>query len=957
MTFYQSRNAGVLAKPLSVEGVDDNDPTGHIPRDFLIMGTRIVIPYWIDPVPNDELWVVLRQNGVERRLYTEFYPAPLTVPFLYFDLTALHLATDGIAFLYYKIWKGSGGTDDPSPERQLTIDHRPPLTLAEPRFRHATLWGYLNNNTDPPLTNGATVVIPAFINIAVPGDVAKIHWRGYSSLNGSGPEVPGTYGVWDKPLSAADITNGFDHVVPFLSHISLLFNDDSAVVICQLFRGGRLIAESNKGLVKIDRVTPGESGPSGLNDGEIKMTAQEKIVRQPRPRPESLGQEPFGVLATSVNIDKLADESIAISVLESGELTFKLARFTEEDDADEVDVYFAKGTGSLELLQGFIPLGPIAGRDPAAIEIKVPTDMFVEDAQPATPTPYQVQLIVYKGGGGTDDPSNIVTFNIDRTAPFEVKYPSRIKNPPTPAPTFTNAPADAQRLVNEAWMKDPANAELKFTVNVGYPLRRLDDDLEVHLTSAGVSIQVFKGMVDATGAFTVQSTELRKLPNGRVMIHYFWTDLPGNRSASSTPAAVLTLGLALDPKLNKAPLVPFTDPNATTTIYLDNIAGLTAIVERASIDNAEPGDEITLTIEDPNDPTIFVEIGTQPLADADVPFTVTYSQLNEIYGTAQSDKQIKVYFDLVRGMDLFRSPAFFFTTNLYPSGGIYPELPDLTNPAFALPVVTGASNTTDQLLPGDRDKPGKFTVTLALTDPPITSGETAKCYLNNQLVGDFSPFGDATAIEFSVTISALIIAALPTPTVPARWTRQKSGIDKNVISSSPKTVTVSGKKIDLLAPAVKVRNPELKNQIDCFAMINATTTWQLGVLIPEDLINLPIGKVITVHFAAYRDPEGTDLILRTEASAPYTIKAAVKLVVTPARTGKPEISFMGNLGAVGEADNFKAAQPVTGTKAFGKYWYTADIGGTQTSEPIIMPLDSITSSSEYCDRLPVPAAV
>jgi hypothetical protein len=31
-------------------------------------------------------------------------------------------------------------------------------------------------------------------------------------------------------------------------------------------------------LVKIDRITPGESGPSGLNEGEREMTAQEKAT-------------------------------------------------------------------------------------------------------------------------------------------------------------------------------------------------------------------------------------------------------------------------------------------------------------------------------------------------------------------------------------------------------------------------------------------------------------------------------------------------------------------------------------------------------------------------------------------------------------------------------------------------------------------------------------------------------
>lgn len=939
---------GTLALPLSVEGIADSDTQGHVPRDILINGTRIVIPYWIEPEENDQLLIFMVRNAIETTLYDITYPNPLTVPFLYFALTPQHLATDGVEFLYYKIWKGSGGTDDPSPERQLTIDHTPLMKLPEPDFPHATLWGYLNNSTKPPLTSGATVRIPAFTNIAVPGDIARTHWRGYSTLNGSGPEVPGTYGVWDKPLSATDITNGIDHVVPYLPHIRSLFDNDSAVVVCQLLRGSRLIAESNKALVKIDQVTPGESGPSGLNEGERQMTAQEKLIFKARSKTPKLfdadiGVNSSGALATAISIDTLADGSIPVSILNSGKLIITLQRPApeEEDDLDDLDIWIKQGGGAPEQ-KAYITLGPIAART-SPILLEVDASHFPELPQPATPTNYEVQVILYKGGGGNDDPSNIVPIVIDRTAPFEVKYPSRRKNPPTPAPIFVNAPADAQRTVNEAYIT--ANTQLDFTVFVGYPLRRLDDELTVRLTDVPappllpVTIEVFKGAVPATGVFTFPSAELRKLRNGRVNISYAWTDLPGNVSANSASAAVLTLGLALDPVLNAPPLVPKTDPNGTTTIYLEDIDNVVGIVRRATIDNAEPGDQIIFYMEDALDPTNFVDFGTQPLAAVDLTFPLPYiDKLKDVFGTSEETKEVRVWFELIRGGNSFESPDFFFWLDLYPSGGLYPELPDLTNPNFVLPVVTGRSNTPDSILPGDRGEPGKFSVTLALTDPPITPAETVKCYVNNQPVGEFSPFVDA--IEFEVPISAAIMSGLPTPSVQARWTRQKSGIDKNVISSGLKTVLVSGRKIDLQPPTIRIRNPSIKDQIDCFAMNNATTNWVLAVTIPKDPTNLPPGKIITVHFAAYSDAGGTTLIPGTVDSQPYTIQAA----------GTVDVASVAN------ATVFKAAQPRRGTRAFGKYWYTADIGGEQTSLPIIKPLDTITSSGEYCDRLVVPSA-
>nr|BFE96215.1 hypothetical protein GCM10020185_67510 [Pseudomonas brassicacearum subsp. brassicacearum] len=79
---------------------------------------------------------------------------------------------------------------------------------------------------------------------------------------------------------------------------------------------------------------------------------------------------------------------------------------------------------------------------------------------------------------------------------------------------------DPLRTVDEAWLA--ANTELQFTVDVTYPLRRLDDVLEVHFATGGTDIEVYNATVPATGVFTVASSVLRGLPNGRINIHYFF---------------------------------------------------------------------------------------------------------------------------------------------------------------------------------------------------------------------------------------------------------------------------------------------------------------------------------------------------------------------------------------------------------------------------------------------------
>lgn len=928
---------GPLALPLSVEGIADSDTQGHVPRDILINGTRIVIPYWSQPEEKDQLLIFIVRDGIETTLYDITYPNPLNVPFLYFDLTPQHLATDGVVFLYYKIWKGSGGNDDPSPKRQLTIDHTPLLKLLEPVFPHATLWGYLNNLTKPPLTSGATVRISALTTIAAPGDIARIHWRGYSTLNGSGPEVPGTDGVWDKPLSATDIANGFDHVVPYLPHIVSLFDNDSAVVVYQLLRGGRLIAESSKALVKIDQVTPGESGPFGLNQGEREMTAQEKIFRA-RGTPPEFGVSGIGIFATEISADTVADDFIPKSQLDTGKIIIKLAAFSEQLDGDDCDVWAAVVGQTPVRIAHMVPLGPVIGRpDPFLIELDAAH--FPDVPQPAGPTEYIVKVIVYKDGAGTEDPSNEIRIVIDKNPPFGLKFPTPRLTPPVPAAIFTNAPPDSQRTVDEVWLRVAANANLQLEFGVGFANHRLDDELELHLVSGGVDKVVPVGTVPVDGKVLVPSSELRNLPNGRVLAHFFWIDHVGNRSASSTPAPLLTLALALPPVLRKAPLVPATDPDGTNTIYLDDVratGNIRAIVQRAFIDNLEPGDQVMIYVEDTSDPTNYKELGPVPINDVDVPFTLDYKGFFEdLFGTYEEATEFKIWTEVVRGTDTFPSPELFFWAYLYPSGGVYPELPGDVNPAFALPVVTGASNTPNDLQPGDRDKPGKIEVTLKITEQPLSSTETATFYVAGKYVGEVTPFSDT--IKFSYDITAAVMAALPTPSTLAYWTRQKTGIDKNITKSSPETVLVSGKKIDLLAPTIRIRNP-LKVQMDCYAMNNAATDWKVAIGVPKDAVNLPQGTVITMNIAAYSDEAGTNLIPGTPDSQPYTILAP----------GVPDVV------GVGSAAIFKLAQPRRGAVAWIKYWYTANIGGVQTSIPIIKKLDTITSSSEYCDRTPVP---
>lgn len=935
-TILESTSIGLLAVPLKVEGVDDSDVNGYVPLDLLQKGTRLIIPLWLDPGADDQLVVTWLQDGFETIIFNDAVRTKTKEPYIEVPLSPQQLSMDGVVFVQYRVWKRGGGNSDDSPLRKLTIDHTPLLEMKEPEFPHATRWGYLNNNTEPPLAEGVTVFVPPSSNIAIVDDLNEVRWTGYSSLNGSGDPVQGTHGVWSKKLSSNDIEQGYSQTIPFEKHVRPLINADSAVVICRLIRGGRLIAESKKGLVKIDRITPGENGPYGLGvssfdtQGDVKM----KFEMMPaKLRETGLMSGRSGTLVVDASVDKLADDSIPLSVLDSGKITFKANGFADPQDNDEIDVY-VKVVGGTEKVVGTFFLGVAAGRV-YPVELDVDSSLFPEEPTPAGPTRYEVRYELFKAGGGNADDSNVIEFAIDLTAPYEVKTPARLKSKPTPAVTITNRPPAPGFILDEAWMT--ANPKLLCTVPVAYSLRRLDDELRYYLISGTTVLEVFKGTVPASGTFEVDSAELRKLPNLTRVSHAFdWKDLPGNLSLRSDAAPVFDLRLAQDPVL-LAPLVPKTDPSQSIPLYLDDFvtgaADVFAVVKQPLHGIAT--DDIKLIIEDSADPTKFVDFGTQPLGTADVNFKLDYAKLATLFASATLKKEVKVWYEHIRAGKVIDSPETYIYLDFVHAGPTNPDLPDLTNPDLSLVTVTGASNTDNTILPGDRDQSGKIKVPVWFGLPDVVGGEQIDFYIDGKLAATFQPFGGET--EFVAAVPAAFIAALPTATVKAYWTIKFTGTDKNIIKSLERDVVVNARKIDLLQPTIRIRT---RDEISCYAMDNATTAWKLALTIPKDSVNLPQGKNITVHFVGVTDITGETEVAGTADSQPYTIKAP----------GTPDIA------QVGTAAKFKLNQPVRGAVAFGKYWYETDIGGTQTSAPIVKAFDIINTSFDYCDRLPAPAA-
>ncbi len=936
-----SRNSpsnGVFAAPLSVEGIDDNDLDGYIPRDILLKGTRIVIPRPDDTGANDQLMVFWFQNSKETTIFDQNYPSGIVDPFVYVALTSQQMATDGVAQVYYKFWKRGGGNPDESPPRMLTIDHRALLSFPEPLAVDATIWGYWNNNTNPPLPNGGTLRIRPLDNIAQPLDVAWIVWRGYRSLNGSGPEVAEVYGRWSKALSATDIKNGFNYVVPFQNHISSLIDNDSAIVVCQLFRGGKIIAESEKGLVKVDRVTPGKPGPFGLtSQGETIMGIKFVPKKQ---RPMSTGVSSAAGPFADISVETLADGFIAKAVMDSGKLIINFTRTPDELDGDSIDVkYREKGEPNWTDYPMSIDLDPVAERPVGTIPLPLDAGLFAEKATSPGPTVWELMIELYKGGGGNKEDSKPLEFNVDQLEPVSTKNPPR-KIKPTPVPVFVNGTPLPLRNIDRDWIT--TNPNMNFTINITYFGRRLDDNLTVWLSSATLNsprFEVFNGQVPAGGTFDIASSELLKFTNGRVNLTYRWDDWLGNLGEESVSTPILTLALPQAPVISRAPLVPETDPNYSAPLYWENFdGGIAAIVENASITNALAGDNVFVVVTRSDDLSNFVDTGKQPWANGNLSFDLTYSNLNQIFNGADEPVEATIHCEIERtNIPNAVSPSRTITLAFDIAGVIPPNPPDLENPDLQLPVVKGMSNVDNVIAATDRDKPGTFKVTNGLADPDIEPGHTVKCYLGSSTT-PFEVFSPIVPVsEFEVVIPAGDMAKLTPPSDTARYTIEKTGVGKNVNKSLPQTVVVNRIPVVLPAPTIRIRRPDLRDYIECYAMTSPTSGYVLGLQIAKDPL-LPVGTVIEAKFEAHSNAQGTALIAGTAASAPYTIAGPTV----------PDVA------GVGTAAHFKAAQPVRlGREVWGKYWYEAQ-GGQQSSTPVIKRLDTINNSFQYCDLTEAP---
>lgn len=262
-------------KPLTfdapkVRGVADPDvdPEGHIPLPLLPEGIDVIVPLWPEPATKpgerDILTVHFVQPGqTPVKIENTYTPTDMKPEFI-IHIGPQYLLNNGVGELWYELLDTADNPSFSFP-RKLTIDHTPvPADLEEADFLYESLWGYYNCGTEPPIWFGIHVVIPPLTLFQV-GDRCEVTWRGYSTLNGSGPEIAGARWINVRQnLSDKDIREGYPLVVePYDIHIEPMVENSSATLVYRIYRGARLVGVSKTALVKIDRIISGQELPCG----------------------------------------------------------------------------------------------------------------------------------------------------------------------------------------------------------------------------------------------------------------------------------------------------------------------------------------------------------------------------------------------------------------------------------------------------------------------------------------------------------------------------------------------------------------------------------------------------------------------------------------------------------------------------------------------------------------------
>ncbi|WP_448693683.1 hypothetical protein [Pseudomonas rhizophila] len=772
------RNIGVLARPLSIEGVGADSV---LPPEASIVGAKLFIPEWEAPSQTTgksdllEVWVVPPGSPIEIRFYSNFFPVPVVFP----DFVLLppqYLQIEGDIRLRYRVTTGDDGNEDTSSPQVFIVKRPTPVNLAEPDFPSATLWGYLNCSSQPKLWESIFVHVPAQPGRFAKDDECVLNWEGFTTLNGVGP-IPGTALRLPKLLTQEEATStqGFDFVLgsdKYEQYIKPMERNASALASYMLYRNGNALGKSPPGLVKIDRIIPGEARPCG--PGSVAGLGS-----------DTEGASAFHEVGNSMNQSSMestnmntqvksgggvfAESPVIVGQLADGRLTYQQLKTDRQLKVELADID-DKVKGGARITLHLFPQGAVTDPDPYdpsyivaeriradeagdvwtfPIEFDVPVDSLVDVFDIAGDyAAYEMAFVLEDDDGNIDTSGPFTDVLVDLTAPYQ-----RQPGPGNGQGARPLAITPVSATIDDAWLNDPANANgLNIVIPNAYTkFEALDDKVTFYISKATTfnlmqaETPAFSGPLPATGIINIPRTFLEGLEDGTYYYSYNLTDLPGNIS-NHAPVTFLFNRVKAPAPILDVPRIPVTDGGVPITFSTVAPPGTRAIMEIDPPRHALGGDRIIPYIySTESGPTALPEqVIPTPPTTATLTFDLDYATLAPFFGDENKtdETEIEYWYELERATltpNPVSTPMQFAVLDFSYAGPENPNLPDPENINIAPVVVQGAGTTPPAPNTLGPDQAGLGAAmnwpVWVDTNRPVTGREIVKFYYQDKQVG------------------------------------------------------------------------------------------------------------------------------------------------------------------------------------------------------------------------------
>lgn len=776
MSSDKNRSGGeILAAPLSIQGVGAD---GVLPPEASTVGATLLIPMWADPSDQEsdllEIWVLEPGASDEILFYSNLFPVPIAPP-PPITLPAQYLQLDGEIRLRYRVTAGDTGNPDTSAPQVFIVNRAPPVNLEKPTFPNATLWGYLNCNTEPKLWERVLVRVPAQPGRFAINDNCTLDWEGFYSLNAVGPIV-GTALRLTKLLTQeeASSTQGFDFVLEsdkYEQHIKPMEKDASALASYTLYRNGIAQGKSPPGLVKIDRVIPGEILPCGPNSVTgVNSNAESTLAFS-----NSLTESTIMNVQVKSGGDVLAVPPVVVDQLSDNRLTYKQlredrkikVRLTSIDDTSveggaKVELYlFPEGASVVEGDPTYLVGRKYKADQPGGVwAFPVEFDVDVGNLNDAFDSAgeyraYELAFIIFDANDNSDTSTNQPVL-VDLTAPYQ-RQPGTGNGTGT-RPSLLTLGTTVPDAVDDAWLNDPANAGgLNLTIPIAYQKFEANNDKINFYISTQTAFSLmqaetpaFSGPLPGTGVINVPLAFLRALDEGTYYYSYNLTDLPGNISNSANITLLFQRIRAPAPVLHD-PSIPVTNGGALPINFSTVVEPPTtrAIMEIEFPDNSLPGDRIIPYLYSTEDGPYALPEQQIPPAGTPGPlkFELDYTTLEIYFGSPnkEDETELEYWYEMERST-ITPNPVsthHFAVIDFSYAGPEQPNLPDPENPNIVAVEVQGAGATLPPVNTLGPDQAG-LAATMqwpVWTDParPVTGREIVKFYYQGKQVGSPIP--------------------------------------------------------------------------------------------------------------------------------------------------------------------------------------------------------------------------